>query len=312
MTSPATVVARRIGISLLLACVVLPRSSVAGTLYVADRDTNTVAAYNGTTGALVNASFITGLDSPWGLARDSAGNFYVANKAAGTVGKYGPDGSVINASFIEGLNDAAGVAVDGSGRLFVASDTVQTYDAATGALINDSFVTGLNSPRGMAFDGAGNLYVASALGDTIGKYNATTGAAINASLITGLSYPVNMAFDATGKLYVSSLSGLGVEVFNPTTGAIISSPLVVGLRDLWGIAFDESNNFFVSRYLDGAVAKFTASGTVVANPLATRNALGPTSLVYVGSVPEPSTLALAASASLIGAIGLVRRRSRKR
>jgi sugar lactone lactonase YvrE len=299
---------RRCGSILLLACLVLPRLSAAGTLYVADRINNTVSSYNSTTGALINASFITGLNNPWGLTRDSDGNFYVANRSSNTIGKYGPDGTAINASFITGLSEATAVAVDGSGRLFVSSGNIRTYDATTGTLISGSFVTGLNSPRGVAFDGAGNMYVADYFNARVGKYNATTGATVNASLITDVSTPVNMAFDATGKLYVATFGNLGVGVYNATTGVTITAPLASGLNGTWGIAFDESNDLFVSRYSFGALAKFTAAGATISNPFATLAALGPTSLVYV--VPEPSTYAMALAGLAAG--GFMIRRSRQR
>ena len=120
---------------------------MASTLYVADRVNNVVAAYDGTTGAVINSSFITGLANPWFMTRDGDGNFYVANRLTSSVGKYGPDGTVINASFIS-ASDPMGVVVDNTGRLFLATgSSVRTYNAPTGALINSSFITGLNSPR---------------------------------------------------------------------------------------------------------------------------------------------------------------------
>jgi len=290
----------------------LPRAAEAGTLYVADRINNVVATYDGTTGAVINSSFITGLNNPWSMTRDGEGNFYVTNRNSNAVGKYAPDGTVINASFIS-ASDPMGVAVDNAGRLFLSvGSNVRTYNATTGALINSSFISGLNSPRPLALDGAGNLFVGDYFGSTVGKYDATTGAAVNASLITGFPTPLGLAFDATGKLFVSSLGNPGVQSFDASTGTAISGSRLGGFGNTFGLAFDESNNFFVSRYFDGFVAKLTATGSTVTSPLITLSADGPTSLVYVGAVPEPSTVAMALAGVACGGFSMWRRRKRIR
>ena len=146
-------------------------------------------------------------------------------------------------------------------------------------------------------------------GATIGKYDATTGAAVNASLITGFFTPIGLAFDATGTLFVSSLGNQGVQSFNATTGSAVSGERLGGISNTFGIAFDESNRFFVSRYSSSSsfVAKFTTTGTTVANPLINFSPDGPTSLVCV--VPEPSTYAMTLAALACGG-WMLRRRSR--
>ena len=70
-----------------------------------------VGEYDATTGAAINASFITGLRNPFGLA--VLGNtLFVANFSSGTVGKYdATTGAAISPSFITQLNEPAGLAV---------------------------------------------------------------------------------------------------------------------------------------------------------------------------------------------------------
>ena len=70
-----------------------------------------VGKYDATTGAAINATFITGLNRPGGLA--VLGNtLFVANSGGGTVGKYdAKTGAAINATFITGLNRPEGLAV---------------------------------------------------------------------------------------------------------------------------------------------------------------------------------------------------------
>jgi hypothetical protein len=123
-----------------------------------------VAEYNATTGALIDASFITGLNVPETL-QIVGSNLYVTNNADTTIG-----------------NNTLG--------------SIGVYDLTTGDPINAALVTGLNQPAGIAIYG-NDLYVTSNPVNgpqgqpegIIGEYNATTGATINASLVTGLNDP---------------------------------------------------------------------------------------------------------------------------
>jgi hypothetical protein len=92
----------------------MPRSARAR-LYISQVGNNTVGEFNATTGAVIKASFITGLNFPWGLAL-SGNKLFVANEGSDTVG----------------------------------NNTVGKYNAATGAAINPSFITGLSDPAGLA------------------------------------------------------------------------------------------------------------------------------------------------------------------
>jgi WD40 repeat protein len=84
-------------------------------LFVAGYNSGTVGEYDATTGAVINANFITGLSYPTGLA--VVGNtLYVTSAQVG---------SASNASLLS------------------------TYNATTGAVINANFITGL--PSGAQF-----------------------------------------------------------------------------------------------------------------------------------------------------------------
>jgi hypothetical protein len=84
-------------------------------LFVAEAGSaNKVAEYDATTGALINASFITGLNAPEGLAVDGS-NLYVVNYGNGGMG----------------------------------TGSIGVYNVATGAAINAAFITGLSGPLGL-------------------------------------------------------------------------------------------------------------------------------------------------------------------
>jgi hypothetical protein len=143
----------------------MPRNAHAQ-LYVAVYNSDAVGKYNTTTGAVINANFITGLYRPTGLAV-SGNNLFVTSVGgpgsySGKVGKYdATTGAVINANFIAGLNNPTGLAVGGN-NLFVSISTatgadnagsVGRYNAITGAVINANFITGLSTPEGLAVVG---------------------------------------------------------------------------------------------------------------------------------------------------------------
>ena len=156
----------------------------------------TVGEYDASTGATINAFFITGLNRfYYGLAL-SGNTLFVANLdgGGGRVGAYdAATGAPINADFITGLNDPVGLALSGN-HLFVANfagSTVGEYDASTGAAINARFISGLSEPFGLALSD-NTLFVSNRLTNTVGAYDATTGAPINADFITGLNDPVGL------------------------------------------------------------------------------------------------------------------------
>ena len=99
-------------------------------LFVANNDGSTVGEYNATTGAVINASFVTGLSQPWGLAV-LGGNLLAANDGGTTVGEYGIPATATlgntptssNANFLIGLDfpDFIAVVPEPSTWAFVAA-----------------------------------------------------------------------------------------------------------------------------------------------------------------------------------------------
>ena len=149
-------------------------------IYVSDNEANTIGEYTDS-GSTVNASLMTGLNDPGGIAI-SGTNLFVANSGNGTIGEYTTSGAIINASLITGLNSPVGIAISGT-NLFVlnqSSGTIGEY-TTSGAVINDSLITGLSVPEGIAISGA-ILFVGNLENGNIGEYT-TSGGTINASLI---------------------------------------------------------------------------------------------------------------------------------
>ena len=141
--------------------------------------------YLATTGAAINARFITGLDGPIGLAL-KGNTLFVANSGSGTVGTAGGGGGSFQ-SQTTGTQGRVDLGFSG-----LAASNLATYHANTGAAINLDFITGLSAPEGLTLLG-NTLFVTDFANGTVGEYNANTGAAINAKFITRLSAPMGIA-----------------------------------------------------------------------------------------------------------------------
>src|SRR5208282_3761301 len=110
---------RLLSVTFVLAAVLSLTTVTAQNIFVANSAYGTVSEFN-SSGSLVNGAWATGLGWPYGLAFDSSGNLYVANRGNGTIEKFSPGGVDLGA-FATGLNGPSGPAFDSSGNLYVAN-----------------------------------------------------------------------------------------------------------------------------------------------------------------------------------------------
>jgi len=277
-----------------------------GQIFVTNSGSGTIGEYDYNTGGTINASLISGLSYPWGIAVSGA-NLYVANNTANTIGEYNATtGATVNASLVSGLNGPDGVALSGANLLVANSGygtgtTIGEYNATTGATVNASLVSGLSSPTGVAVSG-GQIFVANINSGTIGKYNATTGARVNASLVSGLSSPVGVAVSG-GYLFVANSGSGTIGKYNATTGATVNSSLVSGLSGPAGIAV-AGGNLFVVNESSGTIGEYNATTGATVKASLVSGLSGPIGIAVVATPPAFNLLTVPLQSNAYGAVAV--------
>ncbi len=227
----------------------------AGNVYVADEVNDTIrkitpagvvttlAGSPGQIGSADGTGSAARFDDPTGVAVDSAGNVYVADRGNDTIREITPAGVVTTlagspgqAGSSDGTGSAArffdpyGVAVDGAGNVYVADTQNETIRIITPAGVVTTLAgspgqagsadgTGSAArfllPQGLAVDGAGNLYVADTGNYTIpvitpaGVVTTLAGSPGQTSSADGtgsaarFGFPTGIAVDGAGNLYVA-------------------------------------------------------------------------------------------------------------
>ncbi len=217
---------------------------------------NGVYSYSGDGGPAASAQ----MNSPHGVAVDSAGNYYIADAGNNVVRKVSANGAITTLAG----NGTAGFGGDGG--------------AATSAQ--------LNGPQGVAVDSAGNVYIADTgnsrvrevSGGTITTFagNGTAGYSGDGGVATSaeLYSPVGLAFDAKGNLYIadtdnsairkvangaiSTVAGNGLEGYSGDGGAALSAQLSYPE----GVAVDAAGNLYITDTLNYRIRMVSPTGNI--------------------------------------------------
>lgn len=237
------------------------------------------------------------LNSPRGMATDSAGNTYFSDEQNHRVRKIDKNGTITT---------FAGTGVRGTG-----GDGGQATKAQ------------LTAPYGIAFDKAGSLFIADHDANVIRKV-ASDGTISTIAGIAGLSgysgdgglstaaklaSPFDVAVDSSGNLYIADAANSRVRKVTPTgtiTTAVGNGNLnftatggpgpQISIAYPEGLAFDTTGNLYISEWGYARILKMTAAGTVSVfagtgyfgsdgdgGPAAAATFSGPTALTVDGS-----------------------------
>ncbi len=213
-------------------------------------------SYSGDGGPATSAQ----MNSPHGVAADSAGNYYIADSGNNVVRKVSAGGTITTLAG----NGTAGFGGDGS--------------AATSAQ--------LSGPQGVAVDGAGNVYIADTGNSRVREVSGGTittvagngtpgfggdgGAATSAKLYS----PVGLAFDAKGNLYIADTNNSAIrKVANGTMSTVAGNglqgysgdggpALFAQLNDPQGVAVDAAGNLYITDTLNYVIRMVPPNGNI--------------------------------------------------
>jgi trimeric autotransporter adhesin len=175
------------------------------------------------------------LNSPQGIAIDSAANLYIADSGNNAVRKITPGGTI--STIASQLNNPLSVAVDGQGSVYIA-DSGNNQIVEVNAAGNASTFAKLAGVLAVALDGSGNVVAADASQiwaiavDSTGNTSAT-------SIASGLTTPGGLAFASDGTLFIAD-GGANVirELSTAGTLSAIAGNGTAGFSGDGGLALD--------------------------------------------------------------------------
>ncbi len=211
----------------------------------------------------------SGLNKPYGVALNGAGNVYIADTGNNAVEEWNAATRQVTTLVSSGLDLPAGVAVDSFGNVYVAdtgNNAIKEWSVAT-QQITTLASAGLSHPSGLAVDGSGNVYIADTDNLAIKEWSAATEQATTlVSTAEGLLDGV--AVDVAGDVYIADTGNSAIEVWNAVTQRP-STLVFSGLNSPSGVAVDGSGNLYVADTGNNAIKEWSASTGLVTTLVST-------------------------------------------
>jgi uncharacterized protein (TIGR03437 family) len=227
----------------------------AGNIYIADSNDHRVrkVSTDGTISTIAGDGFpgfvgdggpatAARLNTPYGIAVDTAGNLYIADLGNNRIRMVSPAGTITTVSGTDKLQAPRNVALDSPGNLYISEfGGAHVWMLATGGTLTNIAGTGvagfdgdggpataaqLSFPCGLAFDSSGNLYIADSSNNVVRKVSngiISTILGTGAALPNQLNLPTGVAVDSSGNLDVADSNNQRIQQLT-TAGAIKTLP----------------------------------------------------------------------------------------
>jgi WD40 repeat protein len=227
-------------------------------LYVSSRTNGTVSEYNATTGAVINANFITGLTAPEGLLL-LGDVLFVANFGSGSggwVGKYdATTGAAISQSFLTGTDLVPSGLASSGGDIWVVNlpiGQVFKYNAK-GEDVKNYVEAGDGSIGDLAFFGKNIYFLSDTELSQVDEIETKTGVQLNTFNVTG---PLGIAI-LGNTLFVGSYADGTIAKYSAKTLKLIKKSFIKGLQEPFQIAL-LGDTLFVANGASGTVGEYDA------------------------------------------------------
>src|SRR5580658_6591160 len=204
-----------------------------------------------------------GLNLPYAVALDSAGNLYIADTGDNAIQEWVAATQQMTTLVSAGLNAPHGVAVDARGNVYIAdsyNNAVEQWSPATQQLTT-LVSSGLNFPLAVAVDTQGNVYIADFGNNAVKQWSPAT-QQVTTLVGSGLNNPTGVAVDALGNVYIADFRNNAIEQWSATTQQM-TSLVSEGLSFPNSVTLDGQGNVYLVDGNNNALKQWNAASQSV-------------------------------------------------
>jgi len=196
--------------------------------------------------------YVSGFNTPTGIAFDASGNLYVADFYTSKVTKVTP--ALVQSNFAKVNGTPQQIAFDSNGDLWLAgSGFIQEIEKITPAGVITTY-SASGSPYGIAIDASGNVFYSESNSGNIKK---RTTAGVTTTFATDFFQPNGLAFDKSGNLLVADkLDGVVKKI---TPEGVVST-LISGMSNPTNLVVAQNGDLYISTGTLNTIFRFPAGG----------------------------------------------------
>jgi len=200
------------------------------------------------------------LNRPSGVAADSAGNIYIADRDNHRIRRVGPNGVISTIARQAAWSAPSAVSIDGSGNIYVVDSGLGVVMRITPAGSVDRVAPDLvlSAPARAVADAQGNVYISDTGSGNIFRVDS---AGVVSTVLSKLAGPHGLVLDGAGHLYFSEQDGARVGRLDLVSGNVLDLGAAT-----WniprGIAFSPAGELFVADTGKQQIMRVDSAGQV--------------------------------------------------